>query len=204
MLHFLLWARISVHATHCHTLQKISAKPKKFPGFCWELISSLSPRKANPCFERKRMAHTIWRRTCLFSTIRDCRALLVIMSILDAGFSIVVFSMSADYKASRWYECWESLLKALLSFTQHEKGLFTNKPLPFHLCLWTRRAHGPSFGLYLSQGYFSSQLTLNFWLHPKENVLGSIHGGGTWWKNIFQDLWDLPQNCKLHQLRLNR
>ena len=42
------------------------------------------------------MARIICLRMCLFSAIQDCRALFTITSILDAGFSIVVFKTSAD------------------------------------------------------------------------------------------------------------
>ena len=114
---------------------------------------------------------------------------LVITSILEPGFSTEVFKISADRTSSRWYANLEWLLSTLLSLTQLEKGLLTSKPLSHRSTSESRRAHGPqntpsSLGLYCSHRYFSSQLVLNFRLHPLAYVLGRTFGGCTWWYRL--------------------
>ena len=60
---------------------------------------------------------------------------VVITSILEAGFSTVVFRTSADCTASGWYTDLEWLLNTSLSFTQLEKVCSQANLCPFNYLL---------------------------------------------------------------------
>ena len=58
-------------------------------------------------------------------------------------------------------------------------ALFTSAPLADLVLCGSRSAHRPqntpsSFVLYTSHGYYESQLTLNFQLHPNAHLLGKV------------------------------
>ena len=102
------------------TLRKTLKKPKKFPAFLVMLRSSQSPRNGSPCFPKKRMARTICRIMCLFSSIRIWISLLAITSIRQAGWSILFLKISVYCIKSRRYRREEWLLKEFHIFDQLE------------------------------------------------------------------------------------
>lgn len=178
------WYRLSRNTVSLSANNFIKAR--KLPGFFSELTSSLSPRNGYLCFTKERMEHTIPCRICLFSAIWACRV----------WCSHYIYSRGWIFNSGLQNISWLHSFRMVHRFrvvAQHitelhpvGKGLLTGKPLSLQLPSERRRAQGPqntpsSLGQYCSHECFSSQLMLNFQLHPWENVLGRILGDCTWW-----------------------